>query len=75
MCQNNTEKADAVVPEDAVDDIEDIPFQDHDTRNSVSMSSATFVDQSVQFEYGFFFLPHNTDMVGQGNRQLELLDQ
>lgn len=47
VCQNNTE-VDVDVPEDTVDDIEDIPFQDHDTRDSVSMSSATFVDQAVQ---------------------------
>lgn len=46
--ENNTEEVDVDVPEDAVDDIEDIPFQDHDTRDSVSMSSATFVDQAVQ---------------------------
>lgn len=48
MCQNNTEEADVVVPADAVDDIEDIPFQDHDPRDSVSTSSATFVDQAAQ---------------------------
>ena len=47
MYQNNIQGADVVV-ENAVHDMDDIAFQDHDTRDSVPMSSAKFVDQAVQ---------------------------